>query len=318
MQQPIVLDQIHQDIINNQSQCLAQVGKGKSQRFCEINVKLIRGLLPLCFCSQQHAHLDEGLSRDEMYRKLYLLKQVGDEVTELEGLVSNESFALHKKLCDQICPQIKRYKLLVAKFGDDHASVRRLKSVHDDMMKYIRMWRKLNKSRDIFLEELGMNSYAQAFSSPLQSPYSSGVSTPNGQAFAQSAPARSIPPSAPQNSGASTPNRAKRTSTTDVGSLAPQAKRVASVPPSPAPVSYDAAMDGVFDPSFIASSSADPEVYHRVESPMNMGVLGAALDEDERKEEAGAQNIDPNEPASDDEESTDEDRDFISADEDFS
>jgi len=150
---------------------------------------------------------EEGLTRYEMYMKLYMLKQVGDEVTVLEGLVSSESFALHRDLCNQLTPQIKMYKTYLAKYGELHPMVKKMKQTYDDAMKYLKGWKKLNAMRDRRLAEFGMSTTTKAFVTPLRS-------APNSAA----------------NSATNSPMKTgKRTASEAAESSAPAAKRVSPV-----------------------------------------------------------------------------------------
>lgn len=158
------------DIINDKHQCLAMVGN----HYCKNKVVTKDG----CFCSQKHSHLEIGESRAKTYEQMYQLKVIDDDVKELESLVSSESFQKHRQLAALIPPELRRYRSLLARNGELHPSVRKLKPVATSIEKYINLFKRLN-TRMIALQDVldGPKTYS-AYSSPLSSPSHSAPQTP--------------------------------------------------------------------------------------------------------------------------------------------
>jgi hypothetical protein len=308
--QNIVLSEQDHFIIDNPTQCLAMVGKN----FCKFPIKVRAGVFRACFCAQKHDYMEEGLSREAMYKRMYLLKQVGDEVTELEGLLSSESFSLHRLLCDQLIAHMKRYKTLQAKFGADHPMVRRMSSIIEMMEKQVRLWKMINKNRDEILSELKIFTGSSAFSSTTTSRVNSGTSTP---CSANNGPR---------------PQIAKRASSSSFGE--PTAKRTAPVSNNTMDVDDDPyVLDGLrslVTTPLPRSPAITPQPRSPIASPSyNMDsaaaaakwkatkeAMYAALDEDEAAEEDGADDVLSDEEWSEDEEATPEDQEFINDDDD--
>lgn len=308
--QNIVLSEQDHFIIDNPTQCLAMVGKNF---FCKIPIKVRAGAFRACFCSQKHDFMEEGLSREEMFKRMYMLKQVGDEVTVLEGLMSSESFSLHKLLCAQLIDHMKRYKTLQAKYGSNHKMVRRMSSVIEMMEKQVRLWKMINKNRDEIFTELKTFT-GSAFSSTITSPANSGTSTP---CSANNGPR---------------PRIAKRASSSSFGE--PVAKRTAPVSNNTMDVDDDPyVLDGLrslVTTPLPRSPAITPQPRSPIASPSyNMDsaaaaakwkatkeAMYAALDEDEAAEEDGADDVLSDEEWSEDEEATSEDQEFIDDDDD--